>query len=51
MRVIMYTAVLQTPVLIFGSLCILFVGLHALGHGSLAEGWHAMLTRRATMST
>jgi SSS family solute:Na+ symporter len=43
MRVIMYTAVLQTPVLIFGSLCILFVGLRALGHGSLAEGWQAML--------
>ncbi|MDR3459729.1 MAG: sodium:solute symporter [Verrucomicrobiae bacterium] len=44
MRVIMYTAVLQAPVLIFGSLCILFVGLRALGHGSLAEGWHTMLS-------
>ena len=44
MRVIMYTAVLQTPVLIFGSLCILFMGLRALGHGSLVDGWHAMLT-------
>ena len=44
MRVIMYTAVLQAPVLIFGSLCILFVGLRALGHGSLVDGWHAMLT-------
>jgi solute:Na+ symporter, SSS family len=44
MRVIMYTAVLQTPVLIFGSLCILFVGLRALGHGSIVDGWHAMLT-------
>ena len=43
MRVIMYTAVLQAPVLIFGSLCILFVGLHKLGHGSLIDGWHAML--------
>ena len=43
MRVIMYTAVLQTPVLIFGSVCILFMGLHALGHGSLVEGWHAMI--------
>ena len=39
MRVIMYTAVLQSPVLIFGSLCILYVGLHKLGHGSLIEGW------------
>ena len=41
MRVIMYTAVLQTPVLIFGSLAILYVGLHTLGHGSLIEGWRA----------
>ncbi|MEI6323255.1 MAG: sodium:solute symporter [bacterium] len=40
MRVIMYTAVLQSPVLIFGSLCILYFGLHALGHGSLMEGWN-----------
>ena len=43
MRVIMYTAVLQAPVLILGSVCILFMGLHALGHGSLVNGWHAML--------
>jgi SSS family solute:Na+ symporter len=41
MRVIMYTAVLQTPVLIGGSICILYMGLHALGHGSLIQGWHA----------
>jgi SSS family solute:Na+ symporter len=41
MRVIMYTAVLQSPVLIFGSLCILYVGLNKLGHGSLIEGWQA----------
>ena len=40
MRVIMYTAVLQTPVLIFGSLAILYVGLNKLGHGSLIEGWN-----------
>jgi SSS family solute:Na+ symporter len=45
MRVIMYTAVLQAPVLIFGSLCILFMGLRVLGHGSLVDGWHTMLTR------
>ncbi len=43
MRVIMYTAVLQAPVLIFGSVCILYMGLHKLGHGSLVEGWHATL--------
>src|SRR6185437_13339535 len=43
LRVIMYTAVLQAPVLILGSLCILYEGLRALGHGSLLTGWHAML--------
>ncbi|MGD0251833.1 MAG: sodium:solute symporter [Verrucomicrobiota bacterium] len=43
MRVIMYTAVLQAPVLIFGSVCILYTGLHVLGHGSLIDGWHATL--------
>jgi SSS family solute:Na+ symporter len=43
MRVMMYTAVLQTPVLIFGSVCILYIGLAKLGHGSLMGGWHATL--------
>jgi SSS family solute:Na+ symporter len=41
LRVIMYTAVLQAPVLIFGSVCILYTGLSALGHGNLMAGWHA----------
>jgi SSS family solute:Na+ symporter len=41
LRVIMYTAVLQAPVLILGSVCILFAGLSSLGHGSLVAGWHA----------
>lgn len=41
LRVIMYTAVLQAPVLILGSLCILYSGLNVLGHGSLLEGWRA----------
>jgi len=44
MRVIMYTAVLQAPVLIFGSVCILYMGLRVLGHGSLIDGWHTTLT-------
>jgi SSS family solute:Na+ symporter len=43
MRVIMYTAVLQSPVLILGSVCILYMGLHVLGNGSLIAGWHATL--------
>lgn len=41
LRVIMYTSVLQAPVLIFGSLCILWTGLNVLGHGDLIAGWHA----------
>src|SRR3569832_2023019 len=41
LRVIMYTAVLQAPVLILGSLCILYSGLSVLGHGELIAGWHA----------
>jgi SSS family solute:Na+ symporter len=44
MRVIMYTAVLQSPVLIFGSLCILYFGLRELGHGNLLAGWEATKT-------
>jgi SSS family solute:Na+ symporter len=41
LRVIMYTAVLQAPVLILGSLCILYSGLSVLGHGDLIAGWRA----------
>jgi solute:Na+ symporter, SSS family len=44
LRVIMYTAVLQTPVLLFGSLCILYIGLHKLGNGSLVTGWNNMIS-------
>jgi SSS family solute:Na+ symporter len=44
LRVIMYTSVLQAPVLILGSVCILYEGLHVLGHGSLVAGWHATMT-------
>ena len=41
LRVIMYTAVLQAPVLIIGSVCILYAGLNVLGHGDLGAGWRA----------
>lgn len=44
MRVIMYTALLQTPVLLLGSFLILFMGLATLGHGSLLLGWNNMLS-------
>jgi solute:Na+ symporter, SSS family len=38
LRVIMYTAVLQAPVLIVGSVCILYSGLSVLGHGDAWAG-------------
>ena len=41
LRVIMYTAVLQAPVLIVGSVCILYSGLSVLGHGDVWAGWRA----------
>jgi solute:Na+ symporter, SSS family len=44
MRVIMYTAVLQTPVLLIGSFFILFIGLAKLGGGNLLTGWNSMLS-------
>jgi len=44
MRVIMYTSVLQTPVLLLGSFFILFIGLSTLGNGSLLTGWGNMIT-------
>jgi SSS family solute:Na+ symporter len=43
MRVIMYTALLQTPVLLLGSFFILFMGLSALGQGSVITGWSNMI--------
>jgi len=43
LRVIMYTAVLQTPVLLFGSLCIVYIGLNKLGSGHLIDGWRSMI--------
>ena len=43
LRVIMYTSVLQAPVLILGSVCILYEGLHVLGHGSLVQGWQTTM--------
>ncbi len=45
MRVIMYTSVLQAPVLILGSVCILYMGLRVLGHGNLIDGWHETLAK------
>jgi SSS family solute:Na+ symporter len=41
LRVIMYTAVLQAPILILGSVGILVAGLSVLGNGDPAAGWRA----------
>jgi SSS family solute:Na+ symporter len=43
MRVIMYTAVLQTPVLLLGSFFILLIGLTKLGGGNMIAGWQSMV--------
>ena len=45
MRVIMYTALLQTPVLLLGSFFILFMGLTKLGNGSMLAGWQSHALR------
>ena len=43
MRAVLWTSVLQTPVLLLGSFIILFVGLTKLGAGAgLMEGWAVM---------
>ncbi len=43
MKGVMTLSAIQTPILIIGSFLVLFLGLSALGHGSIAEGWTAMM--------
>ncbi len=42
MKSVLYTSVLQTPVLLIGSLVIVWVGLNQLGDGSVVAGWVEM---------
>lgn len=43
MKGVMTISVIQTPILIAGSIAILVLGLLKLGDGSIVEGWTAML--------
>ena len=43
MKGVMTMSTIQTPILIIGSFLVLFLGLSALGGGSIAEGWTQMI--------
>ncbi len=43
MKGVMTMSTIQTPILIIGSFLVLFLGLSALGGGSIAEGWTNMI--------
>ncbi len=43
MKGVMTMSTIQTPILIIGSFLVLFLGLNALGHGSITEGWSTMM--------
>ncbi len=44
MKGVMTLSSIQTPILIIGSFLVLFLGLMALGGGSVVEGWNNMMT-------
>ena len=50
MKGVMTLSAIQTPILIIGSFLVLFLGLSALGDGSIAHGWTAMLDYSRTLS-
>ncbi|MCQ2237407.1 MAG: sodium:solute symporter [Bacteroidales bacterium] len=43
MKGVMTLSTIQTPILIIGSFLVLFLGLSALGNGSITEGWTSMM--------
>ena len=43
MKGVMALSTIQTPILIIGSFLVLFLGLSALGDGSIAAGWTEMM--------
>ena len=49
MKGVMTLSAIQTPILIIGSFLVLFLGLSALGHGSIGEGWTAMIDYSRTL--
>jgi SSS family solute:Na+ symporter len=50
MKGVMTLSKIQTPILIIGSFLVLFLGLSALGGGSIAQGWTNMLDHARQMS-
>ncbi len=50
MKGVMTLSAIQTPILILGSFLVLFLGLSALGGGSIAEGWTAMISYSKTLN-
>lgn len=43
MKGVMTISTIQTPILIVGAFLVLFLGLAALGGGSIVEGWNSMM--------
>lgn len=50
MKGVMTLSAIQTPILILGSFLVLFLGLSALGGGSIADGWNAMIDYSKTLN-
>jgi solute:Na+ symporter, SSS family len=50
MKGVMTLSAIQTPILIIGSFLVLFLGLSALGDGSITHGWTAMIDFSKTLS-
>ena len=50
MKGVMTLSAIQTPILIIGSFLVLFLGLSALGGGSVFDGWTAMIDYTKTLN-
>lgn len=50
MKGVMTLSAIQTPILILGSFLVLFLGLSALGDGSILAGWNAMIDHAKTLN-
>lgn len=50
MKGVMTLSKIQTPILIIGSFLVLFLGLAALGDGSITAGWTAMMAHAQTLN-
>ncbi len=50
MKGVMTLSAIQTPILIIGSFLVLFLGLSALGGGSIGDGWAAMIEYSKTLN-